>query len=818
MTTSRPAAIMIAAILLALCAPAASHAGHFTLAFQRQLSAWENSAGEGCIGGHVVRVWVWDENGNIMPGIDLKTTWDVLMGATDIDGRAEIPLNQNDFDLKCVDASGSTSDSTRLMTAHRPECWGHYSFEVGFLYKTDASNRGEFDLDLYGTWNSRDVHDDDAPYTKSLAYSGVDPTDYWSDQSYWGNWQSASSYFGQTFIATGNRVVAARVHGIIGGNDLLDWKLQIVTFPGLAPVGPVTSVPFRWPFGWEAFWGVNDNPVVPGQTYMLKAWRDGEGMNIYHVTKNVYANGQYYEGTTAFPQYDLNGHIVCMTYAGQIPPPPGRLDAYFKLDESSGAAAQDSSGNDHHATLYGDPLWQPTAGKLGGALLLDGDGDYLEAVGYKAITGSKSRTVAAWIKTSSGDFKDIVAWGAEASEARWSLVIASSKCGIYVKDGFIFGTTNLADGAWHHVAATLDSDASPDVGEVQLFVDGRAETASSALPRQINTAEGDNLKIAAFNDGDNRYFNGMIDEVAIFNAALTADQVARLCYVGGESFLAGCGRIGIDEDAVLEGDIDRDCSVNGADFALLAKLWLETAPELPADIAQDQTIDYLDVSALTGNWTESIAPLTRDLGLVAHFKLDESAGTTAEESVVGNDGTLHGVATWLPAGGRVDGAIELDGSSAYINTDFNLDPADGPLSAAAWIKAGQPAEVIISQTNGEGTGLDWLAAEASTGKLMTSLRPPGRGKLPLISQFVVTDGDWHHVLLVWNGSYRTLYADGLEVAKDLTAQTDLTSATGGLYFGVSNSLASTTFFDGLIDDIRIYNRAIAPEDAAALSD
>ena len=94
---------------------------------------------------------------------------------------------------------------------------------------------------------------------------------------------------------------------------------------------------------------------------------------------------------------------------------------------------------------------------------------------------------------------------------------------------------------------------------------------------------------------------------------------------------------------------------------------------------------------------------------------------------------------------------------------------------------------------------------------------PARGKLPLVSEFVITDGDWHRVIVVWNGSHRTLYADGLEVAKDLTVQANLTSATGGLYLGAANTLASTTFFDGLIDDIRIYNRALAPEDAPALA-
>ncbi|MDH4239353.1 MAG: hypothetical protein OEW48_07300 [Phycisphaerae bacterium] len=310
--------IVVGAIFLISVLPGISYgAGHFVVAFQRQLSAWENSAGTDCIGGHVCRVWVWDEDGNPIPNIDLYTTWDVLMAATDSDGRCEIPIWDNDYDLKCVDGQGATSDSTRLMTTHRPECWGHYSFEVGFLYKTDESNPGEFDLDMNGSWNERApaIQDNDAPYTKSLAYSGVDCTDYWSDQSFYGNWQNPPSYFGQTFVATGNRVVSARVQGIIGGNDLLDWQLRIVTFPGLQPVGTTTSVPYRWPFGWEAFWGVNDCPVVAGQTYMLQAWRNNGGMNIYHVTQDVYPHGQYYEGTTAYPGWDLNGHVCCMNYA-----------------------------------------------------------------------------------------------------------------------------------------------------------------------------------------------------------------------------------------------------------------------------------------------------------------------------------------------------------------------------------------------------------------------------------------------------------------------------------------------------------------------
>ncbi len=293
-----------------------SYGGHFTLAFQRKLGAWENSGEAGsCGGGRATRVWIWDENGNPVPNIDLYTTWDVLMGTTDTDGRCQVNYNiEIGFDLVCVDGIGSTSDVARLMSSEFEPCQDLHSFEVGYLYKTDISNPGTFDTDLHCTWPEMYGYNDEVAYTNSLAYNGVDCTDLMSDQSYWGNWQVPPSYFGQTFVATGDRVVAARVHGVIGGLDLLSWNLQIVSFPSLQSVGPPTSVPVRWPFGWEAFWGVDDCPVVPGRTYMLKAWRDGDGMNIYHVTQDVYPDGQYYEGTTAYPGFDLSGHVCCMNY------------------------------------------------------------------------------------------------------------------------------------------------------------------------------------------------------------------------------------------------------------------------------------------------------------------------------------------------------------------------------------------------------------------------------------------------------------------------------------------------------------------------
>jgi hypothetical protein len=61
------------------------------------------------------------------------------------------------------------------------------------------------------------------------------------------------------------------------------------------------------------------------------------------------------------------------------------------------------------------------------------------------------------------------------------------------------------------------------------------------------------------------------------------------------------------------------------------------------------------------------------------------------------------------------------------------------------------------------------------------------------------------------------YADGVEVAKDAAVQKPLKSATGSLYFGTDKNLSTVSFFSGLIDDVRIYNKALSAEEIAALA-
>jgi hypothetical protein len=194
-----------------------------------------------------------------------------------------------------------------------------------------------------------------------------------------------------------------------------------------------------------------------------------------------------------------------------------------------------------------------------------------------------------------------------------------------------------------------------------------------------------------------------------------------------------------------------------------------------------------------------------DPGLIAYWRLDETEGAMAADSAGTNNATLTGNPLWQPEGGKINGALRLDGSNDHVVTPFILNPSQGSFSVFAWVKGGAPGQVIVSQAS----GVNWLMAGAPDGALMTDLRSAGRQARALASTAIIADGNWHRVGFVRDGANRTLYVDDAKVAEDST-QATLTSSTGGLHIGTGSTLAAGTFWSGLIDDVRIYDRAVKP--------
>ncbi|MBN2131085.1 MAG: hypothetical protein JW741_16405 [Sedimentisphaerales bacterium] len=192
---------------------------------------------------------------------------------------------------------------------------------------------------------------------------------------------------------------------------------------------------------------------------------------------------------------------------------------------------------------------------------------------------------------------------------------------------------------------------------------------------------------------------------------------------------------------------------------------------------------------------------------IAHWKLDEPEGTTARDSAGTHDALLLGDPLWRPNDGRIDGALELDGIDDGAEADFVLNPEKTPFSVFAWVRGGAPGQVILSQSLGD----NWLTADRFWGHLTTEIQTRHTA-FGFSSEAPITDGDWHHVGLVWDDEgTRSLYVDGLETARETGVYPWASWYTdGGVRIGAPRQPFSPNFFAGWIDDVRIYNRAVTP--------
>lgn len=211
---------------------------------------------------------------------------------------------------------------------------------------------------------------------------------------------------------------------------------------------------------------------------------------------------------------------------------PAGLVNHWALNEGSGTTAADSVGG-KTGTLTNFPAspWVtdvPPGSANGYSLQFDGTNDFILAAGYKGTLGTGPRTVAAWIKTSSSSDHAIASWGTNTAQQKWVFRTEDDNgpggtIRLEVNGGYQIGSTFIADGQWHHVAVTYSGS---NVMDAQLWVDGKLEPIAANLSQAINTVSGADVKIG--NDHNNKYFNGGISDVRIYNHAMTRSEIAAL--------------------------------------------------------------------------------------------------------------------------------------------------------------------------------------------------------------------------------------------------------------------------------------------------
>jgi hypothetical protein len=201
------------------------------------------------------------------------------------------------------------------------------------------------------------------------------------------------------------------------------------------------------------------------------------------------------------------------------------LVGWWKFDEAEGATASDSSGYGHAGTLIGSPKWQPTGGKVGGALELDGDGDYVNLGKSPDFDVAEKITIAAWIKVNRFDkewqaviAKGDSAWRMQRVEQTDCLEFACSGLAVPGTEwGGIRGKISVNDGQWHHATGVYDGK------KLSLYVDGKLDVSVNA-PGKINI---NNYPVYIGENAEQtgRFWNGLIDDVRVYNYALSEDEI-----------------------------------------------------------------------------------------------------------------------------------------------------------------------------------------------------------------------------------------------------------------------------------------------------
>jgi hypothetical protein len=205
------------------------------------------------------------------------------------------------------------------------------------------------------------------------------------------------------------------------------------------------------------------------------------------------------------------------------------LVGWWKFDESSGVRANDASGQGHPATLESGLSFEDASvpGRVGRAVRLDGKQQVIRVPGFKGVSGPKPRTIAVWIRTSA-TAGEVVSWGSNDHGQMWTFGFIREHLGVTPKGGYYYMKAGVQDGKWHHVAAVVQEASPPNLHDhVQLFKDGvLAEIDDIGLLDLWPIETGDKLDVAI-----GRRFQGSIDDLRIYDRALSEDEIAVLAKV-----------------------------------------------------------------------------------------------------------------------------------------------------------------------------------------------------------------------------------------------------------------------------------------------
>ena len=446
----------------------------------------------------------------------------------------------------------------------------------------------------------------------------------------------------------------------------------------------------------------------------------------------------------------------------------------FDGPDMANVTAFDRSGQGNNGALTNGP--KRTIGRIGQALNFDGSDDLVNMSSPASLDDVKPITVSAWIKpnsTGEGGIGTIVSkMDTGADDGRWMFYMQSTNAIEFFKDdgtpNYVRRSSNstITIGAWQHVVATWDGSTN-----MKIYINGTETTYQTST--NGSGARSDavrNFGIGNINNGS-QTFDGLIDDVRVYNRVLSSDEIKRL-YKIGATFKIGLKNIGRRATATSTVNV----SPKGQLTSGLVGLWSFDGPDMANVTAFDRS----------GN---------------------------------SNNGTLTNGPT--RAIGRIGQALNFDGSNDLVNvgSGSSIDNLD-VFTYAGWIYVKVfPANsgTLLFQGNDRICDVDNRGGVSGDKTLRLFVNRTTDTNIIAADNLFVAN-TWYHVACVFdlNGTNR-LYINGSEPSLGTDTQGSGAIAddpADDVFIGANSTEGNP--FNGLIDEVRVYNRVLNADEIKRL--
>jgi serine/threonine protein kinase/tetratricopeptide (TPR) repeat protein len=531
------------------------------------------------------------------------------------------------------------------------------------------------------------------------------------------------------------------------------------------------------------------------------------------------------------------------------------LVAWWKLDDGEGKAAVDASGNGFHGMLVGEPTWE--SGRLGGALHLDWSSqtdEYVKCGNSSMFDIRDAITLTGWVNVKSATpmSQPLIMKGS------WELVLCRSsdrmRFSVAVSDGdadvrstwaSAKGRTGVEDGQWHHIVAVYDGECA------YLYIDGILDAAVPAAgfieTDQFEVLIGQNPRMPL-----NRQWVGHIDDVRIYDCALSSEEVIQLFYFSEEPMNgAPVARTRSplcfewpEHKARIETMVIDDAYLHGLNSPSTSWSLLRgpgTVKFLPSNNIEDPCVLFpqpgayellLEVSDGEQNTKETlrVAIYPEDFdGLIAHYAFDDKA-LINKSSVANHNGRVVGEVAIV--NDQKMGSVLGIKSGSYIDCGSNawFDTCS-MITIAVWFRV--DAFCYWKQKIVSKEGSWYLRRFEDTNRIdfvANGVSVRGYKFDNVVSRRTVADGNWHHIVGVLDGKEMCLFIDGVLDASQSTPD-EINSTSKPVLIGDDGTRAINPYVPShsvvsrippdrpsyvFVDDVRIYHRGLNAEEVTHL--